>query len=186
MTRKYWESIDEPEVSLPGGWYDVEITAARTIESNDKMIFMDLLVLRGPDKGSVTSVSLYCPEDGEKAVFYFKSKTVGFAPALKQLAAKQLDDDEQVSALAGLLEGLQVSAFLGIQKDGSQFAGRQELLETRPIDGAVAAAAPLAAAEPAAESNGSGEDAEVVELRRKLAEAESKAPAAAGDDELPF
>lgn len=157
MTRKFLQTIgddssDNPAV--PPGDYTVEVTEARALEGK-KVMFLDLKIVGGPDDGFVTSVSLYVPEDGEKAVYHFRKKTRGFAQQLAGIDANT-SDDEMMDAIADALVGAVVDAKLGVQTKGD-YAGSQELLETKaagaptgtlPASGAVSANDPAGVVTP--------------------------------------
>ncbi len=135
MTRKFIDNLNDSgeEVALEPNTYDLEVIDARDVESSPKMIFMDLKVLNGPDANRVTTVGLYIPEDEERgAQFHFKKKTRGLISALKQVASKNLDDDEFIPALAEAFIGCQFEGKLGVQS-GGDYDGRQELQESRPL-----------------------------------------------------
>lgn len=126
---------DEGEGALEKGTYDFEVIDARGIESNLKMLFADLQVLTGPDRGLVTSVSLYLPEDHERgAVFHFKKKVRGFADRIRSVG--DVADDEYAAAVAEAIIGAKFQGEVDVQR-GGDYDGRQELISTRPLEGVI-------------------------------------------------
>lgn len=137
MTRGYIKTEDDGSGdALPIDTYDVEVLEVRKAgemkDDESFTVFMDLQVLDGPDKKSVTSVSLNFPaESNTKAQFWFKKKARGFMSALRGVE-DGLDGDDEIEAIIEAMTGCRVSARLGIQAKG-QYKGSQELLETRAL-----------------------------------------------------
>lgn len=150
MTRRFLENLesDAGEV-VPAGVYDVEVVDARPIEGKSVM-WLDLKVTGGPDAGRVVSVTLMIPDDNSSrgAVFHFKKKFRGFAPAVNMGQILNLPDDEQVAAIADAIIGAKIEAVLSVQQGGN-YDGSQQLDETKPLAGTVSAA-PAPAPAPAA------------------------------------
>lgn len=132
MSRKYLENLDQEGGDVvPAGEYTVEVVDARAIEDKPT-IWLDLKIIGGPDDGRVVSVTLFVPEDGSKAIFFFKRKVRGFLGALAEANVWRLPDDEQPAAIAEAVIGLTVSATLSVQS-GGDYDGSQQLDETAQL-----------------------------------------------------
>lgn len=190
MTRRFLENAGQEVAALPPGLYDIEVADAHTNDKAPTMVFLDLKVLNGPDAGKVTNVGLYVPTDDKQgAQFHFNNKVGGFAAALRAVDWSVISDDDELATVADTLIGLRVSAELGVQgEDAGQYAGKQELVKTKPLDGAVAAApapAVVAAPAPVAAAPVAVVEAAPVAAAPVAAPVAPPAPAVA-TDEVPF
>jgi hypothetical protein len=137
VTRGYIKTEDDGSGKpLPVDVYDVEVLEVRKAgemkDDGSFTVFMDLQVLDGPDAKSVTSVSLNFPaEENTKAQFWFKKKARGFFSVLREVD-EDLEGDDEMEAIMEAMDGVKLTARLGIQAKG-QYKGSQELLETRPL-----------------------------------------------------
>lgn len=154
MTGSSWSQLyDEVEAggqvaAIPAGRYDVTVDAVRTLPAS-RLLFVDLKVQAGPEAGKVAQVNLYLPQPGSKAVFPFTKKMAGLKGALAALQTVADGDVEgALDALADALVGMTTNAEITVRSDGD-YAGSNELVSTRPVDGAPAPAAVAAPPTPA-------------------------------------
>lgn len=152
--RELYDEIDSGQVtssSIPEGVYDVTVTRAQPL-STSNMVFLTLQVLNGPAAGKETDVSLWFPNENAKrgARIYFHKKFAGFAtyPDVKQAlsqAAEAATDETAFELIAGSLEGKNVTATVALTSSG-QYAGQNELRETKAATAPVSASAQTATA----------------------------------------
>lgn len=141
---------------IPEGVYDVEVVEARGYEGNKPMLFLELRVLNGPVVNKVASVNITFPTDDAKRGMriYFAKKIAGLIAYPDVKTAFQTPTNsvaEGLDVIGAAVLGKQVKASIGIQKEG-QYAGSNELRETKAITGAPAPVASAPAATPQQEA----------------------------------
>lgn len=203
MTEQVWSDLytGNERDRVEAGTYRVKVEAARDAPS-EQTLFLDLRVLDGPAVDKLVQVNLYIPKPGENAAFYFANKIAGFrtTPEVVEAykAAANANDFPRARRVVGdnIVDQF-VVAEIGVQggDSGDAYAGRNEIVSTRPDTGQVVMfpggekaetetppAPPPAPAPPAPpeepppappEGNGSGEGEDVEALRAKLAAAEA-------------
>jgi len=146
----YAEAQAGSPAGLPAGGYDVEVTGVRTLATS-RMLFFSLGVLSGPHAGKTIDVGLWLPTEGSKAVFHFQKKIAGFGDMSSVFAAMDTTPDiaEALDLLANSLVGKTFRADIGLVTEGD-YAGKNELKASKPLDSAPAPApASVAAWSPA-------------------------------------
>lgn len=137
----YQSAENDAPISIPKGVYDVKVTGARAL-AKSRMIFLDLEVLNGPAAGKPTSVNLVFPKSpNDGAAFYYRKRINGFlTPEVKQAFANADQAGTEEAAyeiIADALVGLTVTAEIDLRgEDAGQYAGSNELVSTRRLDGA--------------------------------------------------
>jgi hypothetical protein len=168
---------------IPGGNYPIVIDSVRVNKKlESRMLFVDMLVEAGPLAGKVAQIKLYIPAAGNKnAGFYFLKKIAGLDMKAGLANAQAVDPDGTnvegaLNAIADALVGQRTMAEVTLLgEDAGQYAGNNELVATKPLDGAMkAAVATPATPAPAAEKS---EADEIAALKAKLAAAEGGAKA---------
>ena len=136
-------------VGIDGGNYRVQVSAVRPL-AKSRMLFVDLEVTAGPLTGKTTSVNLYIPKAGDRgAGFHFTKKMRGFGDMSAVFAAMSAADPDgsniepALEILAKGLIGRTVDAELTLRgEDAGQYAGTNELVSTKPVDGAPTPVSP--------------------------------------------
>ena len=141
----YAEAKAGSPAGLPAGGYDVEITVVRTLPTS-RMLFLELGVLSGASAGKSTDVGLWVPTEGSKAVFHFQKKIAGFGDLTAVFATMDATPDiaEALDVLANSLVGKSFRADIGLVSEG-EYAGKNELKASKPLDSAPAPGAPVPA-----------------------------------------
>jgi hypothetical protein len=113
---------------------------------------LDLEVQNGPAAGKMTQVNLYVPDaTNRNAMFHYRKKSAGLIGQDLVNAIAALGDSPSLDALletmATVFTGKFVTATIGLRADG-QYAGQNELVDTKPSS--TPAPAPTSAPAPTA------------------------------------
>lgn len=131
---------------VPDGTYVVRVDGVRVnkrIES--RLLWLDLLIEAGPFTGKVIQPSLYVPEAGnQNAGFHFRNKVAGFqlTDTWSKMEAIDPDGSNVAGALEALADGLVGQRVFAEVKQVTEgdYAGKNELTSTKPLDGSAIAA----------------------------------------------
>ena len=125
--------------AVPEGTYTFRVLDARSHEGKGNgTVFLDLEVVDGPLAGSLTQVSLFIPDGSGQnprgAAFMFAKKVAGFK--LGPEIGRAMNGGKPAPILAEALVDQVVEGEVNVQGDGA-YAGSNNLLSTKPVDGDV-------------------------------------------------
>lgn len=145
--------------AVPEGGYDTVVVRSDPYAPSS-LIYLSLEILNGPAAGKRSDVSIYFPKEGDKrgTHMYFARKMGGFMgyPDVKAalLAARNAPTDEAaLELIAGTLLGKQIHVTLTLRSEG-EYAGTNELAETKRIGGESPVPAQVVPWDQAAQSSG--------------------------------
>lgn len=140
MAESIWanfmDSVSGEEKVLAQAIYEVECTGARPHVRDDgdgRGLFIDLEVMKGPQKGAFASVYVSVPQPGDrKAGYWYAKKMNGFGDLTAVYDSMPDDVRGGLEVLCAAITGKTLLANIG--PGVGDFANRNSLGDTKPAD----------------------------------------------------